>query len=197
MAHAIARAPGKACGRLGLLATLVAMAATTNGQAQTPRISQAQSLAAWDRIASVLQHPRCLNCHQLNAPLQGDRRRPHVPQVSRGSDDHGVSAMRCSSCHNEAGNNQTSGTPGAPHWALAPASMLWQGLTVGELCRMLKDPQRNGNRSAAALVEHMEVDKLVRWGWNPGKGREAVPIPHRDFVELMKTWVGGGMACPS
>jgi hypothetical protein len=94
------------------------------------------------------------------------------------------------------GNNPTSGTPGAPHWSLAPAPMVWQDLSVGDLCRMLKDPTRNGDRSAEALIEHMAADRLVRWGWDPGQGREPVPIPHEEFIALMKTWVAGGTACP-
>lgn len=182
----------------GLLAAMAIMPwPSGSGRSQTQATSHAESVAAWEKIATVLQHPRCLNCHQLNSPLQGDRRRPHVPHVVRGPDDHGVSAMRCGNCHNEMGNNPTSRTPGAPHWALAPVSMLWQGLSTGELCRMLKDPALNGKRSPEALIEHMERDPLVGWGWNPGHGLEPVPIPHTEFVELMKVWVANGTACPT
>src|SRR5580704_15551100 len=39
--------------------------------------------AASGKIATVLQHPRCLNCHQLNSQLQGDARRIHVRQPLR------------------------------------------------------------------------------------------------------------------
>jgi hypothetical protein len=75
--------------------------------------------------------------------------------------------------------------------------MLWQGLSSGDLCRRLKNPALNGKRSAQALVEHVENDQLVRWGWNPGEGRQPVPIPHKEFVNLMKIWVAGGSACPN
>jgi mono/diheme cytochrome c family protein len=157
---------------------------------------RAASLAAWDKIATVLQNPRCLNCHQLDSPLQGDTRRVHIPRVVRGADGHGVGAMRCGNCHNDMGNNPTSGTPGGLHWQLAPVSMLWQGLSVGDLCRAVKDPKVNGNRTADDLIKHMEDEPLVLYGWNPGKGREPVPIPHEKTVEYMKIWVAGGMACP-
>lgn len=173
-----------------------ALLAALAGPLQAQTQAAAESLAAWERISAVLQHPRCLNCHQPDAPLQGDAAKPHVPRVSRGPDGHGVSAMRCTNCHNEMGNNPTSGTPGAPHWHLAPASMNWQGLSSARLCRMLKDPARNGKRSVQAIVEHMEKDRLVRWGWQPGAGREAVPVAHGEFVALMKTWAAGGAACP-
>jgi hypothetical protein len=155
-----------------------------------------ESLAAWGKISDVLTHPRCLNCHQLNTPLQGDSRRIHVPPVVRGADNMGVGTMRCHNCHNDSGNNRLSGVPGAPHWQLAPVSMLWQGLSTGDLCRMLKDPERNGKRTPEALVEHMETEHLVLWGWNPGGKREPIPLPHQDFIEQMQTWVAGGAACP-
>jgi hypothetical protein len=153
------------------------------------------TLASWDSVATVLQHPRCMNCHQDTVPLQGDSRRQHIPLVVRGKDNHGVSAMRCANCHNEV-NNQTSGTPGAPHWQLSPVTMRWQGLSSGEMCRQLTDPKRNGNRNGEALIKHMEADALVLWGWNPGGTREPVSIPHAEFVQHLKTWVAGGMACP-
>jgi len=162
-----------------------------------PAPDQSASLTAWDEIAVVLEHPRCLNCHQLDSPLQGDSRRAHIPHVVRGADNHGVGAMRCGNCHNDMGNNPTSGTPGGLHWQLAPVSMLWQGLSSGDLCRAVKDPKHNGNRDGAALIKHMEDEPLVLYGWDPGKGREPVPVPHEKVVEDMKVWVAGGMACPN
>ena len=154
--------------------------------------SQTSAATVFAQIANVLTHPRCLNCHQSERPLQGDARRPHVPPVARD-----VSTMRCTNCHSGAGNNPASGVPGAAHWQLAPPSMTWQGLSTGELCGVLKDPRLNGNRSPQALLEHMEKDALVRWGWNPGKNREPVPVAHGEFVALLKVWVGGGAVCPS
>jgi hypothetical protein len=77
-------------------------------------------------------------------------------------------------------NNPTSGTPGARDWRLAPVSMLWQGLSVAHLCRALKNPKLNGNRTPEALIEHMETEPLLLWSWNPGCGRESIPIPHRN-----------------
>ena len=148
------------------------------------------------RIATVLQHPRCLNCHPRgDNPLQGNDNHPHVMKITRGADDKGAVAARCYACHRDE-NNEISGVPGAPHWQLAPVSMSWQGLSAGELCSVLKNPQLNGNRSLADLVKHMDEDKLVQWGWNPGQGREPVPIPHAEFVSLLKEWVALGGACP-
>jgi hypothetical protein len=185
---------------VALILVAVGIAVASTGAARTaaaPAGDQATSVAAWGEIATVLQNPRCLNCHQLDSPLQDDSRRVHVPRVTRGPDNQGVGAMRCQNCHNNMGNNPTSGTPGGLHWQLAPVSMLWQGLSSGDLCRAVKDPKHNGNRDGAALIKHMEDEPLVLYGWNPGKGREPVPVPHEKVVEDMKVWVAGGMACPN
>jgi hypothetical protein len=171
-----------------------------NQRSQQALPSATESAAAWDRIVTVLQHPRCLNCHQDKAPLQGDMRRVHIPIVVRGRDGRGVDAMRCSGCHNEQENNDTSGVPGAGDsgmWRLAPVSMVWQGLSIGDLCRALKDLSRNGHRDGQKLIDHMDTEPLVRWAWRPGNGRTAAPLPQDEFVNQMRIWVAGGMTCPS
>ncbi|MBI2253662.1 MAG: Isoquinoline 1-oxidoreductase subunit [Proteobacteria bacterium] len=158
--------------------------------------SAADSLKAWDKIATVLENPRCLNCHQVNSPLQGDERRLHVPLVVRGEDNLGVPGMRCTTCHSQTGNNPTSSVPGAPHWSLAPLEMNWQGLSPGDICRQLRDPKKNGNRNAEKLVTHFAEDELVGWGWTPGKGRMPVAMPRAELTEHVKTWLAGGSECP-
>ena len=182
--------------------SILLIVALATGEPRPPKPdAHEESLAAWEKVVTVLQHPRCLNCHQAEAPLQGDSRRPHIPHVVRGTDNHGVGAMRCGNCHNGLGNNETSRTPGAggagmDEWQLAPLSMLWQGLSSGAVCRSLKDPKHNGDRNGQEIIEHMTNEPLVLWGWNPGRGLEAVPMPHGEFVKWTKVWVDGGMACP-
>jgi mono/diheme cytochrome c family protein len=182
------------------VATALLPPAIFSVQGQDNATRDAQSIAAWHQVATVLEHPRCLNCHQENVPLQGDLRRVHIPLVVRGLDNHGVGAMRCGNCHNASGNNETSGVPGAGGkglWQLAPRSMLWEGLSSGDLCRMLKDKARNGGRDGVSLIEHMEHEPLVLWGWDPGGDRTPVPLSREKFVDQMKVWVNAGMACPA
>jgi hypothetical protein len=62
---------------------------------------------------------------------------------------------------------------------------------------MIKDPTRNGHKTPEALVAHMAKDHLVLWGWAPGDRRAPVPMPHKDFIEAVRTWLTGGAACPS
>ena len=58
--------------------------------------------------------------------------------------------------------------PGHPRWMVAPIEMAWEGKSIGEICRQIKDPARNGGRDLALLHEHLAHDDLVAWGWQPG-----------------------------
>src|SRR5215472_3559746 len=79
--------------------------------------AESDSAVMFPRIASVLQHPRCLNCHTMtDFPRQGDDRHPHLFGVSRGPDDRGLPMGRCTSCHCSA-NNDATGVPGRGHLA--------------------------------------------------------------------------------
>jgi hypothetical protein len=147
-------------------------------------------------IASVLRHPRCMNCHTVTEfPRQGDERRRHDQLVMRGPDNHGVPTLQCSACHQDR-NIEHAGVPGAPHWHLAPLSMGWEGLDDAQLCSVLKDTTRNGGKDVAALVEHMRSDALVLWGWAPGSGRTTPPLDHPDFVLALEAWAAAGAPCP-
>ncbi|HWN15556.1 MAG TPA: hypothetical protein VNU02_16945 [Candidatus Dormibacteraeota bacterium] len=178
-----------------LFVLLTLEAPATLAHAQTGAATD-DSLQAWARMAEVLRHPRCLNCHPIgDAPRQADDRHLHRMLVMRGADDRGTPAMRCATCHQTV-NTADGRVPGAPHWHLAPRSMGWEGLGDGELCRTLKDPARNGGRSVVALVHHMTTDPLVQWAWSPGK-RPAPPVSQFEFHEAVKRWAVTGAACPS
>src|SRR5262245_26039668 len=83
---------------------------------------QAQQTAhPFDAVASVLQHPRCLNCHtNTEFPRQSDARLRHAQYVMRGDDGTGVAAMHCQTCH-PSGNHER--VPGAAGWHMPPLSM--------------------------------------------------------------------------
>jgi hypothetical protein len=160
----------------------------------------AQSLHAFAVVASVLTSPRCLNCHVPgDSPLQGDSEAPHNMNVKRGPDGRGTAAMRCTNCHQDENSQHLHAPPGRQDWRLPPPSMrlAWQGLTVGEICRALKDPAKNGGKSPAQLIEHVRDDHFVNWGWNPGPGRTTPPVSHDEFVAQVRAWVQTGSACPN
>jgi hypothetical protein len=117
-----------------------------------------------------------------------------VLNVRRGPDDRGEVGMRCSACHQPA--NQLNGVPGAPHWALAPLSMGWEGLDDHALAEALKDRARNGGRSLEALVRHLREDPLVDWAWRPGGERAPVPVDKAIFLADLRAWIDAGAPSP-
>jgi hypothetical protein len=150
-------------------------------------------------LVPVLRHPRCMNCHSPgDFPRQGDDGHPHAMNVRRGAEGHGVTAERCSTCHQDHNLAGAHLPPGAPNWGLPPANvpMIWQGLTDGQICQSIKDPKRNKNRNLDQLVEHLTEDKLVMWAWNPGEGRTAVPMSHDEFAAKVKQWQAADAPCP-
>lgn len=157
---------------------------------------QARSLALFEEAGKVITHPRCVNCHPAtDRPLQGDAMQPHQPPVQRGIGGMGVVGMRCTTCHG-AENYDPAQVPGHPKWHLAPIEMAWEGRSLGEICRQIKDPERNGDMSMDELVEHMAEDSLVGWGWHPGAGREPVPGTQERFGALIAAWAETGAHCP-
>jgi hypothetical protein len=181
-------------------AALAAMAFLTAEAAPgTPKPDAAASRAAFLEVYKVLTSPRCQNCHPAgDAPLQGDDSHVHLQNVKRGKDGHGVTAMRCDTCHQATNLPGAHMPPGNPKWSLPSAEhkMVFVGRTPGELCRQLKDPKQTGGRSLKQIVDHIATDELVAWGWNPGDGREPPPLSRTATVDELKVWIDGGAACP-
>jgi hypothetical protein len=159
-----------------------------------------RSRAIFAEIGTVLAHPRCMNCHPAGEhPLQGADHREHKPVVWRS--DTGNYGTPCGECHTEqnvalreAASYQS--IPGHPRWGVAPLSMAWEGKSIGDICRQLKDTARNGGRDLAMLQEHVAKDDLVAWGWNPGAGREPAPGSQQAAGELVQAWIDSGAECP-
>jgi hypothetical protein len=190
----IASRTARALPVLLVVAALAPAAACAPARADDDRAASGK--AGFATLYKVLQHPRCLNCHPSgNAPLQYDESRPHGMNITRRSEANGVS---CATCHRDKNGDRPGQPPGAPNWHLPPvdAPMIFQGRTPRQLCEQLKDPKQTGNRDVARLVEHVAHDDLVGWGWAPGPGRTAVPIPRADVVAAMQAWADAGAPCP-
>ena len=156
----------------------------------------ARSAALFTELGKVLTHPRCTNCHPAgDRPHQGEQGRLHQPPVERGADGHGLTAMRCSSCHQQA-NFDPGRVPGHPEWHLAPREMAWEGKTLAEICAQIKDPARNGGRKVEDLIHHIGDDTLVGWAWAPGYGRQPAPGAQKQAGALVAAWVRTGAVCP-
>ncbi len=181
---------------------LIALAPLVVAAALLPRVCGASAADDFAVVQKVLQHPRCQNCHiPGNQPLQFDIGRAHAMSVQRGADGRGVPGLPCSTCHgthNLPANYGDHVPPGAPNWHLPPPDkkMVFIGLDGHDLCTRLKDPQQNNGKDLAALVEHVDHDALVLWGWHPGRGRAPVPIAHSEFVAAFKRWATAGGPCP-
>ncbi|MFT4535123.1 MAG: hypothetical protein ACJA1A_000471 [Saprospiraceae bacterium] len=123
-----------------------------------------QSQDPFDKMMLVLTHPRCVNCHPAgNKPIKGED--SHVTRalgIPRGSDGHGLKSINCSTCHTDE-NNDFSGVPGAPEWALVPEIMTWEGKTRIEIATQMMDPRRNGGRSVEEVMKHLTEHELVLW----------------------------------
>jgi hypothetical protein len=164
----------------------------------------ARSRALFSEAAKVITHPRCMNCHPAgDQPLQSNDQHLHQPPVTRGTADAGVPGNMCGACHGEKNFEVIAGRyaamqsiPGHPRWHLAPIEMAWEGKSVGDICRQLKDRQRNGGRDLKLVHEHAAHDDLVAWGWQPGKGRDPAPGSQEIFGQLIEGWIATGAECP-
>ena len=106
---------------------------------------RARSLALFEEAGKVIQSPRCINCHPATErPTQTDSMRPHQPLVVRGTYGYGATGgLACQACHHDQ-NFDPAGVPGNPLWHMAPASLAWQGESLGRICAQIKDRNRNG-----------------------------------------------------
>ncbi len=159
-------------------------------------------LDAFAQLERVLLHPRCLNCHVPNAPLQGDFSRVHYPPVQRGADGKGVAPLQCATCHSTQNSPLPHAPPGLetdgkPGWHMPPESMKmsWLGLKGAALCKVFREPGTNGHRSLAMIEQHLVTDHLVAWGWQPGPGRALPPLDKAAFDEQVRAWIRNGAPC--
>ena len=184
---------------IGALA-MIAIVAIAQAAPQKPDAAKLEAgKKAFLDVAKVLQSPRCMNCHPAgDAPLQTDASRPHAQNISRKSVALGLACATCHQTRNSEALGIAGGPPGAPNWGLPPAEtpMVFQGRTPAALCKQLQDPEQNGHRTMAQLLDHVAHDPLVGWGWNPGGKRTVPPLTRDKTVAAMQTWIDSGGACP-
>jgi hypothetical protein len=163
----------------------------------------ARSRALFEEAAKVITSPRCMNCHPAgDSPHQGNDRHVHEPTALRGPNDAGVAGLHCASCHTDknfplpVGAASYQSIPGNPRWSVAPIEMAWEDKGIGEICRQIKDPARNGGRDLALLHDHMAKDDLVAWAWHPGPGRQPAPGSQELFGAVIQAWIDTGAECP-
>lgn len=175
-----------------LLASILAAGAAS---AQTASLS---SFEAFQKAATVIRHPRCLNCHiPGDQPLIGSNGEVHPMLVKRGADGKGTSVLRCSTCHQETNGELPHSPPGTKGWQLpGPKNRLaWAGLDDQKLCRGILNVLKNGGQPRDKIADYVNSDPRVLWAWDPGPGREKPSMDRLEFVELIRTWVEKGASC--
>src|SRR5215472_19241611 len=106
------------CTALVVAGTLVAAA----GSEETQKTKGADG-GLFGALVPVLRHPRCLNCHSSgDFPRQGDDGHAHAMNVRRGANGLGVTAEKCSTCHQDHNLAGPHMPPGAPGWRLPPGA---------------------------------------------------------------------------
>lgn len=166
--------------------------------AQTNSVKPVSASRAFEAMLPVLRHPRCMNCHSRgDYPREGDDGHRHTMNARRGITGNGIAGVKCSSCHRDVNAPGLHAPPGAPGWHLPPSDnpLVWEGLSDRELCELFKDRSKNGERSLEQIAEHMKTP-LVLWGWNPGEGRNPIPVPKNEFLANAERWVAEGGKCP-
>lgn len=190
-----------------IFVTLVLVLAGCGGKQTVPspgeKPDEATGVAAFGTVRAVLQHPRCQNCHPAgDAPLQGNEGRVHAMNVQRGPTGHGMAGAECTTCHGPANPPSNYGLHVPPgnikgwHMPKPEQKLVFVGVAPRALCEQIKDPARNGGMDMAALRTHLE-DPLVKWGWDPGYGREPVSTPYAEFIAAWETWAAAGAPCPN
>ncbi|MEM9455134.1 MAG: hypothetical protein AAGF11_13215 [Myxococcota bacterium] len=165
---------------------------------ELPAASAEERGSLFAPVYDVLVSPRCMNCHPDGDRPLSDRFGVHAMNISRQSFEAG---MLCNTCHAEKNTELPGsplGPPGAPHWQLPPKEtpMVFENRTITALCKQLRDPADNGGRKLADLLEHVNHDPLVLWGWNPGGNRATPAVSHEAFVKSFGAWVDAGGICP-
>ncbi|MFK7811391.1 MAG: hypothetical protein AB8B59_02790 [Maribacter sp.] len=164
-------------------------------------VASIEEHSAYNKMMDVLMSPRCINCHPNdNIPKQADDSHPHYFGMSRGANNLGFQATKCTTCH-QTENNNYSGVPGAPEWSLAPDKMKWESLTRNEIARSMLNKENNGNRNLEELEHHLTEHELVLWAWKPGidaQGipREPPPVPLEEYKAAVKEWIEKGALVP-
>ncbi len=173
---------------------------TVSGYKKIPQAEKdkAASLAAFDKVYTVLMSPRCLNCHPKgDVPLQGEDSHLHQMAPQRGKDGKGIYAMKCANCHQPENTPGLHAPPGNPKWHLPPADMkmVFEGKSKHELAKQIMDFNQNGHKDMKKLIEHAD-DTLVKAGWYPAEGLKKPPMSHKEFKEAWLTWLEKGAYIP-
>jgi hypothetical protein len=121
--------------------------------------------------------------------------------IRAGESRIGAETLPCRTCHVTTLNGPEKTAPhAAPQvttaWRLAPTEADWFGRSSAFICAQLRDPDRNGGRTVAELIDHLEHDVILHWAWSPGGGREPAPYDLQSHIADLRAWGEAGQPCP-
>ncbi|MDF1729383.1 MAG: hypothetical protein P1U53_16705 [Sulfitobacter sp.] len=165
---------------------------------------RAVGLEAWDRLYEVASHPRCTNCHvgpqeepMWEGLVYGTGAR-HGMNILAGDSRIGAETIPCRTCHvtSDRPNSRARAAPQILEaWRLPPVELAWLGASSADLCRQMRDPDRNDGHDIASLIEHVRNSPFVAWSFTPGGGRVPAPGSTESFAADLDLWGAADMPC--
>jgi hypothetical protein len=154
--------------------------------------NHAAAVAAFKKLAPVLRHDRCANCHTNitywdDPGEDGDPPRPAThkggdinelpPTAKNGFGQPDLKFTPCQDCHTKA--------PQA--WANSGPD--WTGLDDYQLCQKLKQAMFNGE----VLLDHLRTDDLIKLAFQGQRAMDLTPKPpplsHAQFMQYATEWI--------
>jgi hypothetical protein len=83
---------------------------------------------------------------------------------------------------------------------MPPPALAFAGKSAAQICRQIKDPDRNGGRTLEEVRKHVREDTIIKWAWDPGPGRTPAPFSWETIafsgIGPFNVWYRAGAACP-
>jgi hypothetical protein len=154
--------------------------------------NHAAAVAAFKKLAPVLRHARCANCHTdityWDDPGEGgDPPRPAThkggdinelpPTAKNGYGQPDLKFTPCQDCHIKAPVAWKNSGPD------------WTGLDDYQLCQKLKQAMFNGE----VLLDHLRTDDLIKLAFQGQRAMDLTPQPpplsHTQFMQYATEWI--------
>jgi hypothetical protein len=154
--------------------------------------NHAAAVAAFKKLAPVLRHDRCANCHTdityWDEPAHDDmpaktatHKGGDINEIAIGvKDSYGnqeVKFMPCQDCHTKAPQAWDNSGP------------IWTGLDDYQLCQKLKQSMFNGE----VLLDHLRTDALIKLAFQGQRAMDLTPQPpplsHSQFMQYATEWI--------
>ena len=146
-------------------------------------------------IAPAFQHPRCLNCHAVEATgFDNTGSEPFGLPAGHTEVNASTPDSVCQGCH--IADYRPAGTID-PEWHAAPLANDLRNLSIAELCNKAKTVPG----SATSAHQHLTEDRLLVWSFHPELpfgnvfAEAAPPYNVEAWRDLIDLWRDAGLPC--